>query len=147
MPLFPFGERLFLGLLDPFCFGERSLPLPGLLLFLRRDPFKSFDDGLAGVAARGDFDCFPSWLNRHSLPLLHLHCFQNLHGCFFLFLSFLPLHGDLPYLRAVLTYIFLWWRLFMFVCAGVICTRAFVPLDTVPLWNVPRLLANCRCSA
>ena len=60
LPLFPFGERLFLGLLDPFCFGERSLPFPGLLLFFRLDPFESLDEGLAGVAARGDLDCLPS---------------------------------------------------------------------------------------
>ena len=60
LPLFPFGERLFLGLLDPFCFGDRSLPFPGLLLFFRLGPFESFDEGLVGVAARGDLDCFPS---------------------------------------------------------------------------------------
>ena len=60
LPLFPFGERLFLGLRDPFCLGERSLPRPGLLLFFRRDPFESFEDGLAGVAARGGLDYFPS---------------------------------------------------------------------------------------
>ena len=60
LPRFPFGERLFLGLLDPFCFGERSLPFPGLLLFLRLDPFESLDEGLAGVAARGDLVCLPS---------------------------------------------------------------------------------------
>ena len=56
----PLGKRLFFGLLDPFCFGERSLPFPGLLLFLRLDPFESFDEGLAGVAARGDLTCLPS---------------------------------------------------------------------------------------
>ena len=93
LPLFPFGDRLFFGLLFPFGFGERSLPRPGLLLPFFLD---SLDEGLAGVAARGDLDCFPSWLKRHSLPLLHRPCFQNLHGCFFLFLPFLPLDGDLP---------------------------------------------------
>ena len=128
--LFPFGERLFLGLLDPFCFGEWSLPLPGLLLFFRLDPFESFDDGLAGVAARGDFDCFPSWLNRHSLPLLHLPCFQNLHGCFFLFFSFLSLDGDLPLSEGGLDW------LLSFFGGGFSCLYAQESLVHVPLFHL-----------
>ena len=58
--LFPFGERLPFGLLDPFFPGDRSFPWPGLLLFFLRDPLESFEDGLAGVAARGDLDGLPS---------------------------------------------------------------------------------------
>ena len=58
--------------------------------------FKSLGEGLTGIAARGDLDCFPSWLNRHSLPLVHRPCFQNLQICFFLFLPVLSLDGDLP---------------------------------------------------
>ena len=63
LPLFPFEDRLFLGLLEPFWRGERSFPRPGLLLAFF---FESFDEGLAGDAARGDLDCFPSGLKRHS---------------------------------------------------------------------------------
>ena len=93
LPVFPFGDRVSLGLLEPFWTRERSFPRPGLLLPFF---FKSLGEGLTGIAARGDLDCFPSWLNRHSLPLVHRPCFQNLQTCFFLFLHVLSLDGDLP---------------------------------------------------
>ena len=34
----------------------------------------------------------------------------------------------------------------MFECAGIIRASTLVPFDTVPFWNVPSLLPNCRRS-
>eukprot|EP00435_Cladocopium_sp_Y103_P034706 s1288_g9.t1 len=93
--LFPFGDLLFLGLREFLRPGDLSFPRPGLLL--KKENLAKLSKLLPdrGVAARGDRFCGPSWLKRHSSPLLHLPCFQNLHG-FFLSFPDLSLDDDLP---------------------------------------------------